>query len=99
MNYMVDIVAVLVLAAFAGRGAARGLILTVGKLVTLVGGIFRGPSGGLLFEGTGGGQGHTALDRGTPGAELPKRRQSGGRCHIGAGERRGWSWSGRWLRF
>lgn len=38
MNYMVDIAAVLVLAAFAGRGAARGLILTVGKLVTLVGG-------------------------------------------------------------
>lgn len=36
MNYMVDIAAVLVLAAFAGRGAARGLILTVGKLVTLV---------------------------------------------------------------
>ena len=35
---MVDIVAVLVLAAFAGRGAAQGLILTVGKLVTLVGG-------------------------------------------------------------
>ena len=33
---MVDIVAVLVLAAFAGRGAAQGLILTVGKLVTLV---------------------------------------------------------------
>lgn len=39
MNYVVDIVVVALLAAFAGRGVTRGLILSAGKLVTLVGGL------------------------------------------------------------
>ena len=38
MNYVVDIVVVALLAAFAGRGVTRGLILSAGKLVTLAGG-------------------------------------------------------------
>ena len=51
VNYAVDIVTVLVLAAFAGRGAARGLILTVGKLVTLVGGFFGAHLGAFYLKG------------------------------------------------
>ena len=39
MNYVVDIVVVALLAAFAGRGVTRGLILSAGKLVTLAGGL------------------------------------------------------------
>ena len=38
MNDVVDIVVVALLAAFAGRGVTRGLILSAGKLVTLAGG-------------------------------------------------------------
>lgn len=38
MNYVVDIIVILLVASFAGKGAARGLVMTVGKLVTLVGG-------------------------------------------------------------
>ena len=51
MNYAVDIVTVLVLAAFAGRGAARGLILTVGKLVTLAGGFLGAHLGAFYLKG------------------------------------------------
>ena len=39
MNDVVDIVVVALLAAFAGRGVTRGLILSAGKLVTLAGGL------------------------------------------------------------
>ena len=39
MNYVVDIVVVALLAACAGRGVPRGLILSAGKLVTLAGGL------------------------------------------------------------
>lgn len=39
MNYVVDIVVVALLAAFAGRGVTRGLLLSAGKLVTLAGGL------------------------------------------------------------
>lgn len=51
VNYIVDIVTVLVLAAFAGRGVARGLILTVGKLVTLAGGFVGAHLGAYYLKG------------------------------------------------
>lgn len=50
MNYVVDIVVVALLAAFAGRGVTRGLILSAGKLVTLAGGLMGAHLGAFYLK-------------------------------------------------
>ena len=50
MNYVVDIVVVALLAAFAGRGVTRGLILSAGKLVTLAGGLVGAHQGAFYLK-------------------------------------------------
>lgn len=51
MKYIADIVTVLVLAAFAGKGVARGLVLTVGKMITLVCGYAGAHLGATFLKG------------------------------------------------
>ena len=51
VNYIVDLCAVLVLAASAGRGVSRGLVLSVGKLVTLAGGFAGAHMGASYLKG------------------------------------------------
>ena len=50
MNDVVDIVVVALLAAFAGRGVTRGLILSAGKLVTLAGGLVGAHRGAFYLK-------------------------------------------------
>lgn len=51
MRYLADIVTVLVLAAFAGRGVNRGLIRSVEKLAALIGGYLGAHLGASYLKG------------------------------------------------
>lgn len=51
MNYVVDMCAILVLAAFAGKGVSRGLVLSVGKLATMAGGFCGAHLGAFYLKG------------------------------------------------